>query len=179
MRRPLGRAGDENTRRGLKLIRIVQAAGLDCRERHTRQDAHDRRPAVGAERAADLITAVARHLVVLELSLGQLERFLGNQQDRRERAAGRSLAIATVTACLHDCVGGGLVANRAAHASANNFCCHHVPPVHCYASARRSNCSLGASISISAARSFSADRFSSALPARFSSSFGSLLTRYK
>ena len=42
-------------------------------------------------------------------------------QDRRERTAGRALTIATVAACLHHGVSRGLVTNRTAHASTNNF----------------------------------------------------------
>ena len=65
-------------------------------------------PQLAQKRAADFVAAVARHFVMLQLSLGQLERIFRNQQHRRERAAGRALAIAAVAARLHHGVRRGL-----------------------------------------------------------------------
>ena len=77
MRRPPRCAGDKNARGGLKLIWVVQAAGFDRGKWQRGQETHDWRAALGAKAATDLAAAVARHFVVLQLSLISLNASLG------------------------------------------------------------------------------------------------------
>ena len=108
--------------------RTIQARGSDGNKlRNGIGLHHNRSAAFGAKASASHATLFAGRRMKAGRALQELERLRRHDDERRERPATRSLAIATVTVKHQNRFGCGFVADRAASASTGEgSCCAHV-----------------------------------------------------